>query len=140
MLLSLFAAVGVLMTPLQHYINLARFQHYSFAVAAVALGFLLQSVLSWRYVSWWGRLALLSCFLYLGAFSFVCYSNPWLDWNFDLQTNLQGEQRHQFAAIFAVCGLPIGYFWSQWAVDKQRKLQRAARRENIHHQSDEVSS
>lgn len=136
MLLSLFAAVAVLATPLQHYINLSRFQHYAFAVGTVGVGFLLQSVLSWRYISWPGRLALGSCFIYLGAFSWICYSNPWLDWNFDLQTNLQAEQRHGFAFAFAIAGLPIGYFWSLWAVDKQRKAHRAARREHMKEQDE----
>lgn len=119
-LLSIIIAGCILATPLQHQITLSRFQHYSLGVCAIAVGFLLQTVISWRYVSWWGRGALFSCFLYMGAFAAICYFNPWLDWNFDLETSWQAEQRHQFAGMFAASGFLVGCIWSVWAIERRR--------------------
>lgn len=123
-LLSLGISVMILLTPLQHQIHLSRFQHYSFAVGAVAVGCLLQAVLAWRHVSWWGRGALVACFVYLSTFAFVCYSNPWLDWNFDLETSRQSVLRRKLAVAFPVCWLPIGFMWWRWAVDEHRQRSR----------------
>lgn len=136
-LLSIPVAVMFVTYPFQRLIHLSRFQHYSFGVAAIAVGFFLQTLISWRRISWWGRLSLMSCAMYLGAFGYVCYTNPWLDWNFDLETSLQSQQRHTFAAFFAVAGLPIGILWSRWAMERQ--YQRGRRHEESEPQ-EKVSS
>lgn len=122
-LLSFIAGIAVLMTPLQRQMSLSRFQHYSLGIFVIALGCLLQAVISWRHVSWWGRLALLSCAIYLASFGSVCYTNPWLDWSFDLQTSLQGQTRQQFSAYFFIAGLPVATFWYRWALDRYLRKQ-----------------
>jgi hypothetical protein len=123
-LLSVFAAMGVLTVPLQRQISLSRFQHFSFAVLAVGIGCLLQSVISWRSTTKWGRAALLSMTFYLCLFGYVCYINPWLDQSFDLQTALQAQQRLWFTIMFMIGGLPVGFFWYMWAVDRYQETVR----------------
>lgn len=127
-LVSFFCAVGIISTPLQHYISLSRFQHYSFGLAAIACGFLVQTVFSWRTVSFWGKLTLLGSFLYLGAFASVFYLNPWLDWNVSLETESQTEERRRLAAYFAFAGVPLAYIWSRWAIDKYNAAVKAQRK------------
>jgi hypothetical protein len=125
-LLSFFCAIIIVSTPVQHYISLSRFQHYSFGLAAISIGFLIQTVVSWRTVSFWGKLTLLSSFLYLGAFAAVFYCNPWLDWNVSLETDSQTEERHKLAAYFAFAGVPLAYIWSRWAIDKYNAAAKAS--------------
>ena len=125
-LLSFICAVGIISTPMQHYIPLSRFQHYSFGLAAISAGFLIQSVFSWRTVSFWGKLTLVGSFLYLGSFAAVFYCNPWLDWNVSLETDSQTEDRHKLAAYFAFAGVPLAYIWSRWAIDKYNAAVKAS--------------
>lgn len=122
MLLSILASFVIIQTPLQHQITLARFQHYAIGVFAVATGFLLQLVVSWRHHTIWGKLAMLSSVIYLGAFGYVCYTNPWLDANFNLTTNAQEEWRPRFAAIFLFSGLAVSFFWANWLNESVRKV------------------
>lgn len=135
--MSFLGGIAVLLTPLQRHMTLSRFQHYSLGIFVIALGCLLQAVVSWRQLSWWGRLALLSVAVYLSSFGSVCYMNPWLDWSFDLQTSLQGEMRQHFSAFFFLAGLPVGFFWYRWALDRFLKNQANRAKEQ---QQEQVSS
>lgn len=107
--------------------ELSRFQHYAIAVFAVASGFLLQTAISWRQYSLCGRLAMISSTLYLGAFGLVCYLNPWLDFNFDLQTQRQEATRPIFGGAFLVAGFICSFFWASWMneTSRARKKSRA---------------
>jgi hypothetical protein len=120
--LSIVASIAILQTPLQHEITLSRFQHYSIGVFAVALGFLLQIVVSWRHHTKWGRLAMLASVLYLGGFGLICYQNPWLDGNFDLTTKSQEEWRPRFAGIFLMAGFAVSFFWAKWLQETNREV------------------
>jgi hypothetical protein len=122
LLLSIVASFVIVQTPLQHQMELSRFQHYSLGVFAVAIGFLLQIVVAWRHHSVWGRLAMLSSVLYLGAFGLVCYQNPWLDANFSLTTSSQEEWRPRYAAIFLIAGFGVSFFWANWLNESSRKV------------------
>jgi hypothetical protein len=126
LLLSLGAAVWALQTPLQHYIELSRFQHYAIGIFCIAAGFLLQTALSWRYYSLSGRLAMISSTLYLTAFGLVCFHNPWLDPNFDLQTQYQETTRPMFGGGFLVAGFICSFFWATW-MNEGNKAKKKAR-------------
>lgn len=125
LLVSIGVAIWALQTPLQHYIELSRFQHYAIGIFCIAAGFLLQTAVSWRHYSLRGRLSMISSMLYLTAFGMVCFTNPWLDPNFDLQTQRQESTRPMFGGAFLVAGFICSFFWASWMTEQNRARKQA---------------
>src|SRR5205807_2164002 len=57
-LVSILLGIAVLRVPVQHYISIAKIQHHAISLLLVTAGFALQSALSWRRLSCWGRLTM----------------------------------------------------------------------------------
>lgn len=119
--ISFVFAVGLFFFPLQHYMTLARFQHYGICLAVWAVGFLLQTLVSWRRLGPWGRAYLGVSTLYMALFAGVLYTNPWLDPRVQLETNIQGSLRHEFACVFLVLGIILSGTWKMWDTEEKRR-------------------
>src|SRR5690606_22734862 len=84
----LFAALAlwVLQTPLQRFISLGRYQHYGIAISVFGLGYLAQTIFSWRRLKAWGIAAYTSTGIFFSSVGLVFYLNPWLDYKIAVQT------------------------------------------------------
>jgi hypothetical protein len=122
---SLVISAVLLQIPFQHYIPLARIQHRSFGGFAVAAGLLLQSVFSWRRVSFWGKLALAGGAAYVLAFALVQYNNPWLGSDAP-ESYVQAEFRRFLEAFRVTAGVPLLAVWVVWLLDKRADNQAQA--------------
>ena len=118
-LLMFLAAIALLKFPLQHYITLARFQHYGLCLYIWSLGFILQTIWSWRQLTARGRTCLISTGLYIGLFAVIFYESPWLDSRMAVQTDEQNILRLLYAALCALCGLIDAIIWLFWLLEKK---------------------
>jgi hypothetical protein len=127
-LVAMLLAVVVLNIPLQHYMTLARFQHYGICVWIWASGYLFQLALCWRRLRLWGRVTLsIACF-YLAMFGLVIYTNPWLDPRVQLETNVQGSLRQDFAFGFLALGIILFFAWLAWRAEESKGTKAGARK------------
>ncbi len=119
-LLSFIGAVALLKFPLQHHITLARFQHYGLCLYVWALGFILQTIWSWRYLSIRGRASLLATGFYIGTFALIFYESPWLDTRMAVQTDEQDILRVVYALTCAVLGFIVSGLWLAWVIERKK--------------------
>lgn len=119
---SFALAIGLLFFPLQHYMTLARFQHYGICLAVWAAGFFLQTLVSWRRLGAWGRGYLGVSTLYMALFAGVLYTNPWLDPRVQLETDVQGSLRGEFATVMFVFTVILSGTWLMW--DREERNRR----------------
>lgn len=110
-------AVGLFKFPLQHHITLARFQHYGICLYVWSLGFLIQTVWSWKYLTIRGRIAMISTGLYVGLFAIVFYTSPWLDVRMAVQTEDQGLLRILYSILCALLGIIVAILWLIWVIE-----------------------
>ena len=115
------AAVALLKFPLQHHIALSRFQHYGLCLYVWALGFILQTVLSWRSLTARGRVCLLITGFYLSTFAYIFYQSPWLDWRMSVQTEEQDFLRVVYTLLCALLGFIVFVFWLAWVLERRPK-------------------
>ncbi|MBX9571483.1 MAG: hypothetical protein K2X77_21505 [Candidatus Obscuribacterales bacterium] len=116
-LFMFIVAVCLFKFPLQKHITLARFQHYGICLYVWSLGFLIQTVWSWKYLTARGRLAMLSTGFYVGIFAMVFYSSPWLDVKMAVQTEDQGLLRILYSILCALLGIVVAIFWLIWVIE-----------------------
>ena len=109
--LGLGAAVAA--TPLQHYVSMARYQHWGLAVFIFGLGYIIQLVWSWRHLGLWTRLSMFWSGLYISSAGMIFYANPWLDTRFAVETAGQEEFRQKLIYIFAGMTAPAILFWQR---------------------------
>jgi hypothetical protein len=123
--------IAIMRLPLQRHIALALFQHRAISVAAIALSFLLQAVISWRTVSIWGRMTLVGSSLFLGIFSWYFWNNPWLG-NPDLATNRQLFDNRIFGYLMFIgfCGLM--FVWIRWWLERHAQIELAIKEAKEH--------
>lgn len=111
-------ALVVFKIPLQHYVTMARFQHYGICLYIWALGFALQTVWSWRYLTIRGRACLISTAFYVGVFAIIFYQSPWLDVRMAVQTEENEMMRMVYAALCAFLGFIVCVFWLAWVLER----------------------
>lgn len=116
-LVMFIIAIAIYRFPLQRHISLARFQHYGICLYVWSLGFILQTIWSWKYLSVRGRLAMLSTGIYVGIFAMVFYSSPWLDARMAVQTMEQGYLRILYAILCALLGIVVAVMWLFWVLE-----------------------
>jgi len=120
-LVGAILAMLVMAIPLQHYIELALWQHRAIAMLIMAFFASMQVGVSWRSVSVWGRLSLSClaiCLTLLGKF---CWENPWLG-NLDLATSEQIFQGQLFAIFMAIVVTVLLVVSLGWLFEKKLKV------------------
>lgn len=120
-LISLVVALIVFNIPLQRYITLARWQHYALCLAPVSIGYLIQLIVSWCRLRFWGRTSLSLSAVYLAAFAIVIYTNPWLDPRSQLETSYQGSIQQIFGLGFLTFGLILAIALLAWNCEEKKR-------------------
>lgn len=97
------AAVGLalILTPLQHYIKLARWQHFAIGLGIVSIATAIQLGASWKRASTWSRMSLIWLCAMMGVMTRFFWMNPWLG-NPDLATSTEQWDAQIFAVIMVL--------------------------------------
>lgn len=111
-------AFCLLKFPLQHYMSLARFEHYGICMFVWAMGFFMQSIWSWRHLSVKGRCCQIATGIYVGTFAIIFYQSPWLDARMSVQTQEQDLLRLAYAGLSAVFGCVVSLIWLAWILER----------------------
>lgn len=109
--LSFALAIIIFICPIQHYLSIGRYQHYGLAVFVWGMGYLLQTIWSWRKRRWWSRLSYLFGGTYLASLGMIFYANPWLDPKFAVQTSDQLILQFWMSRLYLVLLLPLLLVW-----------------------------
>lgn len=110
----------IIKIPLQKMMELSRFQHYAYALAACAIGFLLQFIWSWRALPLWGRISLACSGLYFASISGILYCNPWLDAKVAVQTPAQDSIRPLILLACLLGGVLLTGTFIGWGLDESK--------------------
>lgn len=102
-------------TPLQHYISLTRFQHVGIAIFLFGMGYVMQTIWSWRAYSKWAKLANVATFVFFCSVGLFFYTTPGLD---GYSTDPSPKKifvrlSHIFTYLFFA--LAVSLFWVKWA-------------------------
>lgn len=100
------AAVAVLVVPIQQHISMGRLQHYGLSMFLIGLGYILQSVWSWKRLRKWSRLGHVTAGAFIAAAAMVLYANPWLEPKIAVRTPAQENFRSVIIAVFALFMVP----------------------------------
>ena len=122
---SLFITVIVLYLPIQSWIPFARAQHYGLGLFIWGMGYVLDTIWSWRKMTNLMRFTFASTGLYCTTLGLFCYSNPWLDSRFAVQSDYQEDLAKQVFTLYVYLGIPLTISWFVASVkaDKERKRQ-----------------
>jgi len=107
----LFLAVATILTPLQHYIALSRYQHWGLGLFIFALGHIIQLIWSWQSLGRWMRISYLWSALYISSAGILFFANPWLDARISLESSRQDKLRSHMILTYSVLALPAVWFW-----------------------------
>ncbi|MBU6452974.1 MAG: hypothetical protein KGS72_14410 [Cyanobacteria bacterium REEB67] len=122
-LIILFAvlAATVYFVPLQKFITLGRFQHWGLAISLLAVGYLLQTIWSWKDFSRWARIAYLSSCLFWTIVAATFYNNPWLDSKMALQTPANEQARPFLVGGYLILFIYLGAVYAKWAREEEKE-------------------
>lgn len=132
-------------TPLQHYISLTRYQHVGIAIFLFGMGYVMQTIWSWRVYSKWAKLANIATFMFFCSVGLFFYMTPGLDgYTTDPSPKkILVRLSHIFTYLFFALGVSL--FWVKWAhednkVKDAEKAKAAAKVEADLSKDDEVTS
>lgn len=123
-LLFLIIAGVLTATPLQLYIPLSRFQHFGLGIFVVGLGYVIQTVWSWKRMKTWSRALQLYFGLWFAASGLVAYSLPWLDPRMSVRTEWQEELASRLLAAYFVSCAPLPVLTLLWLREELQKWQK----------------
>lgn len=120
-------------TPLQHYISLTRYQHVGIAIFLFGMGYVMQTIWSWRVYSKWARLANIATFVFFCSVGLFFYMTPGLD---GYATDPSPKKilvrlTHIFTYLFFA--LVVSLFWVKWAHEdnKIKDAEKAAAEKKV---------
>jgi hypothetical protein len=125
---SLFITVIVLYLPIQSWMPFARSQHYGLGLFIWGMGYVLDTIWSWRRMTNWTRFAFAGTGLYCTSLGLFCYANPWLDTRFAVQSDFQEALAKKVFTLYVCLGIPltISWFVASAKAEKERKRLSAA--------------
>jgi len=127
-LAAIVAALVVLLTPLQLYMPLGRYQHYGLCVFVLGMGYILQIVWSWRSLKRWPRLGYTATALYLCSVGMVLYANPWLDARMAVITEQKENLRALIGWTYTIFGVILAFIYLEWMQADYRGRRRKGRK------------
>lgn len=119
-LIMFLIAFSLYKFPLQHYITLARFQHYGICLFVWSMGFFMQAIWSWRRMTALGRSCQIATGIYVCSFALIFYQSPWLDIRMAVQTPEQDILREIYGRLCAFLGLIVSLIWLFWILERQK--------------------
>lgn len=128
----LFAALAlwVLQTPLQRFISLGRYQHYGIAISVFGLGYLAQTIFSWRRLKAWGIAAYTSTGIFFSSVGLVFYLNPWLDYKIAVQTPEDERTRSILILSYLIFSAMLAFIWIRWVLSENNPRNRTSKSES----------
>jgi hypothetical protein len=112
----LFVVVAGILTatPLQLYMPLSRFQHFGLGIFVVGLGYVIQTVWSWKRMKTWARPMQLYFGLWFATTGLVAYSLPWLDPKMSVRTESQEELASRLVVAYVASCAPLPVLTLLW--------------------------
>lgn len=115
-------------TPLQHYISLTRYQHVGIVIFLFGMGYVMQTIWSWRVYSKWARLANIATCVFFCSVGLYFYMNTGLEaYSTDVTPKkIMVRLTHVFSYLFLA--LVVSLFWVKWAHEdnKLKDAEKAA--------------
>ena len=120
-MIGIFSAIAIAtyLTPLQKYFTMGRYQHYGITISIFGLGYLLQTIWSWRTFTKWARISYLSTGLFFSTVGMTFYTNPWLDSRMAMQTADKEFWKTIFIAIYILITIAIVSIWLKWIKEEK---------------------
>jgi len=100
---------------------MGRYQHYGLAIGIFGMGYLLQTIWSWKVFTLWARRAYLSTGLFALTVGFTFFCNPWLDAKMSVQTNSNEITRKILMALYLLCSLYVGAVYARWIKEENQQ-------------------
>lgn len=115
-MIGLFSAIatGVYLTPLQKYFTMGRYQHYGITISLFGLGYILQTIWSWKTFTKWARVSYLSTGVFFAIVGMTFYENPWLDARMQMQRSDQEAWKIGFVGLYVLSTIAIISVWMKW--------------------------
>lgn len=125
-LVVLFAILSLVTVqiPVQHFVDLGRFQHYAIAVGLFAFGYVAQTIFSWKELSRWARFTYLITALFFGSMGMVFYYNPWLDFKMRLPSPEREATRSFIIYSYMTLSVIMGGIWLKLAHEESKEKQQ----------------
>lgn len=125
-LVVLFALLSLLTVqiPVQHFVDLGRFQHYAMAVALFAFGYIAQTIFSWRELSRWARFTYLITAVFFASLALVFYYNPWLDFKMRLPSPEREVTRSFIIFTYLTLSVIMAGIWLKLAHEESKEKQQ----------------
>lgn len=125
-LVVLFALLSLLTVqiPVQHFVDLGRFQHYAIAVALFAFGYITQTIFSWRELSRWARFTYLITAVFFASLAIVFYYNPWLDFKMRLPSPEREVTRSFIIFTYLTLSVIMAGIWLKLAHEESKEKQQ----------------
>ncbi|PWU02715.1 MAG: hypothetical protein C5B53_01340 [Candidatus Melainabacteria bacterium] len=113
-------ALAIFITPLQHFVELSRPQHYGLSLLVLGSGYLFQCALSWRKLTKLERLCYLTTGLFFESVSIIFIENSWLGSKSTVPTEAQEGLRNYLMAYYLFFGFLMSCLWL-WLVYQKTK-------------------
>jgi len=127
-MIGLFSAIAVVvyLTPLQKFFTMGRYQHYGITISLFGLGYILQTIWSWKTFTKWARVSYLSTGVFFAVVGMTFYENPWLDARMQMQRSDQETWKVGFIALYVLSTIAIVSVWMRWIKEETaaKKLPR----------------
>jgi len=115
-MIALFSAIAaaVYLTPLQKFFTMGRYQHYGITISLFGLGYILQTIWSWKIFTKWARVSYLSTGAFFTIVGMTFYENPWLDARMQMQRSDQEIWKVCFICMYILSTIAIMSVWMKW--------------------------
>ncbi len=132
-------ALIALKTPLQHYISLTRYQHVGIAIFVFGMGYVMQSIWSWRTYSKWAKMSNLATGAFFTSVGMFFYKNTWLEEYATEVTPVRYLGRLILLFVYLLLALFVSLFWLKWA-HEDNKLKDAEKNRRKQSESGQTAS
>ncbi len=113
-------AAAVYCVPLQKYFTMGRYQHYGLAIGLFGMGYLFQTIWSWKVFTHWARMAYLSTSLFSLTVGLTFFYNPWLDSKMALQSRANEQTRPVLMGLYLLFSLYVGAVYARWIREENK--------------------
>lgn len=113
-------AMAVLVVHVQNFIPVSRFQHYGLSLLIFGVGWLLETVFSFRKLSKWAKVSYISTCLYFLSIGFVYYCNAWLGHRISIATEDNMRTERFLVITYMVFSIYLAAVWTKWIIEETK--------------------
>lgn len=118
-LFAIFAIVA-LNTHIQQWVSIGRYQHYGIGIIIFGIGYLLESLFSWKKLTKWTRISYFATSGFFISVGVVFFNNPWLDAKVAVQTEHHDRLRTILIGFYLVYSVVLTLIWVKLACEDGR--------------------